>query len=100
MMVLPDVRHQSSGYLDDSERGYRDLPMLTEYDEIQYWSEVKLDIVKEYAAAYSHIMAAQSFSRGHFYIDAFAGAGLNLSMRTGEFVLGSPLNALCVERAA
>ncbi len=25
------------------------------YDEIGYWSEVKLDIVREYAAAYSKI---------------------------------------------
>lgn len=28
------------------------------YDEIGYWSEIKLDIVKEYAKAYSTIMNA------------------------------------------
>jgi hypothetical protein len=29
-----------------------------EFDVINYWSEVKLDIIKDYARAYSRIMAA------------------------------------------
>jgi hypothetical protein len=29
------------------------------YDEINYWSEVKLDIVKDYAKEYSKILNAQ-----------------------------------------
>jgi three-Cys-motif partner protein len=66
------------------------------YDEIGYWSEVKLDIVRKYASAYSTIMSAQSTIKKHIYIDAFAGAGKHVSRRTGEFVLGSPLNALKV----
>ena len=68
------------------------------YDEIGYWSEVKLDIIKEYASAYTRIMAAQqapSFS--YIYIDAFAGSGRHISRRTHEFVSGSPLNALNIE---
>lgn len=64
------------------------------YDEIGYWSEIKLDIVRKYASAYSTIMSAQPAIRKHIYIDAFAGAGRHVSRRTGEFVLGSPLNAL------
>ena len=64
------------------------------YDEIGYWSEVKLDIVRKYASAYSTIMSAQTSIRKHIYIDAFAGAGKHVSRRTGEFVPGSPLNAL------
>ena len=67
-----------------------------DYDEIGVWSEVKLDIVREYATAYSTILSAKSFIRRHVYIDAFAGAGLHVSRETGEFVLGSPLNALNV----
>jgi three-Cys-motif partner protein len=65
------------------------------FDEIGYWSEIKLDIVKEYAVAYSTILAAQQ-RRGlfHVYIDAFAGAGLHISKRRGQVVPGSPLNAL------
>ena len=31
------------------------------YDEIGYWSEVKLDIVRDYAAEYSKILSAQKF---------------------------------------
>lgn len=67
------------------------------FDTIGYWSEIKLDIVKEYAAAYSTILAAQQKPRlHHVYIDAFAGAGVHLSKTTNEAVLGSPLNALSI----
>jgi len=65
------------------------------YDEIGYWSEVKLDIVREYAAAYSTIISAQKKPPlYHIYIDAFAGAGLHVSKATRDWVPGSPLNAL------
>lgn len=63
-------------------------------DEIGYWSEVKLDIVKKYASAYSTIMNKQPFIRGYYYIDGFAGAGFHLSKSTQEPVLGSAVNAL------
>lgn len=67
------------------------------FDEIGYWSEVKLDIIREYAAAYSRILSGQHHpSLEHLYIDAFAGAGTHLSRTTQKFVLGSPLNALKV----
>jgi three-Cys-motif partner protein len=67
-----------------------------EFDEIGYWSEVKLEIIKKYAAAYSTILAAQPRLK-HIYIDAFAGPGKHISRATKEFVPGSPLNALNVE---
>lgn len=66
------------------------------FDEIGYWSEVKLDIVRKYASAYSTILSRQAGLRGHLYIDAFAGPGVHISKRTGTFVSGSPLNALNV----
>lgn len=67
------------------------------YDEIGYWSEMKLDIIKDYAAAYSRILANQTKPKlFHLYIDGFAGAGKHISKSTGEFVSGSPLNALLV----
>ena len=52
------------------------------YDEIGYWSEIKLDILREYAQAYSRIMHAQRLISRYIYIDAFAGAGYGL-YRTG-----------------
>jgi len=68
------------------------------FDKIGYWSEVKLDIIKDYASAYSKILAAQQKPRlHHIYIDAFAGAGVHISKSTGEFVQGSPVNAILVE---
>ncbi len=66
------------------------------YDEIGYWSEIKLDIVRKYASAYSTIMAKQAVIQRHIYIDAFAGAGQHISKASGTFVPGSPLNALHV----
>ena len=68
------------------------------FDEIGYWSEVKLDIVKDYAAAYSKILSAQkSPTLYHIYIDAFAGAGMHISKGSGDFIAGSPLNALLIK---
>ncbi|MFP3898582.1 MAG: three-Cys-motif partner protein TcmP [Dehalococcoidia bacterium] len=64
------------------------------YDEIGYWSEIKLHIVRKYATAYSTIMTVQPAIKKHIYVDAFAGAGRHIARRTGEFVPGSPLNAL------
>jgi three-Cys-motif partner protein len=66
------------------------------YDVIGNWSEVKLDIVREYASAYSRIMNAQSAIERYCYIDAFAGAGQHISKNTGEFLPGSPWNALLI----
>jgi three-Cys-motif partner protein len=62
------------------------------FNEIGYWSEVKLDIVKEYAKAYTTILSKGRLK--FFYIDGFAGSGVHLSKSSNEFVLGSPLNAL------
>ncbi len=68
------------------------------FDKIGYWSEIKLEIVRKYAAAYSRILSAQDRPRlRHVYIDAFAGAGIHISRTTGEFVPGSPLNALRID---
>jgi three-Cys-motif partner protein len=67
----------------------------TGFDEIGYWSEIKLDIIREYAAAYSRILAAQQ-RLYNVYIDGLAGAGANISKQTKEFIPGSPLNALLV----
>ena len=67
------------------------------FDEIGYWSEIKLEIVKRYATEYSKILSAQEKPKlHHVYIDAFAGAGIHISKSSHETVLGSPLHALNV----
>ncbi len=38
-------------------------------DEIGPWSEIKLDILRDYAAPYSRILKSNGFHHG--YIDAF-----------------------------
>lgn len=66
-------------------------------DEIGYWSELKLEIVRKYASVYSKILANQRFIKAHFYIDAFAGAGMHVSRTTGGTVSGSPVNAMAIQ---
>lgn len=67
--------------------------MAKSHDEIGIWSELKLTIIRDYAAAYSTILSNQSGLR-HMYIDGFAGPGVHLSRASGNFIPGSPLNAL------
>jgi len=68
---------------------------MLKYDKIGYWSEVKLEIIKKYAQAYSTIMTRKGLK--HIYIEGFAGTGIHISKRTLEFIPGSPLNALNVQ---
>ena len=56
-------------------------------DEIGPWSEIKLDIIRHYAAPYSRILKSNGFQHG--YIDAFSGPGRHIRKAGGEKVLGS-----------
>jgi three-Cys-motif partner protein len=67
-----------------------------EFDQIGYWSEVKLDIIREYCSAYSRILSKQP-DLHHVYVDAFSGAGLHERKGSKEVLPGSPINALRIE---
>ena len=64
-------------------------------DEIGDWSELKLEILTKYAAAYTRILRSKRLHP--IYIDGFAGAGEHISRQSQELVLGSPMNALRIE---
>jgi three-Cys-motif partner protein len=64
------------------------------FDEIGYWSELKLEIIEKYGAAYTNILKKQRLKK--YYIDAFSGPGLHLSKTSGKTVEGSPVRALKV----
>ena len=66
--------------------------MTLVFDEIGYWSEIKLDIIGRYALEYSKILSKGKLH--HVYIDAFAGSGMHISRTTGSTVRGSPQIAL------
>ncbi len=69
--------------------------MALVFDEIGYWSEIKLDIIEKYALEYSKILTKQSNPPlHHVYIDAFAGSGTHISKTTRDTVRGSPQIAL------
>ena len=71
-----------------------DLPF--KFDEIGIWSELKLEIIEQYGAAYT-----KAFSRTpnlkKYYIDGFSGAGVHIAKKTKEQIEGSPLRALKVQ---
>jgi three-Cys-motif partner protein len=67
----------------------------TDVSTIGYWSEVKLDILQDYASAYSTILAAQQRPRlRHIFIDAFSGSGVHVAKGSGDLIWGSPMRAL------
>jgi len=69
----------------------------TEHDEIGFWSELKLDILRKYWPRYTQIVKNQRSDFRTLYIDAFAGSGQHISKSTREFVKGSPARALEVQ---
>lgn len=72
--------------------------MDPKFDEVGQWTQIKLEILRKYATAYSTILASQTSPRlSHFYIDGFSGAGTHLSKATGEPVEGSPRIALQID---
>jgi three-Cys-motif partner protein len=64
------------------------------FDEIGAWSELKLEIVEKYGAAYTNAFANARLKK--FYVDSFSGAGVHISKATGAMVDGSPVRALRV----
>jgi three-Cys-motif partner protein len=84
-----DARRRIAG------RGLTATPI--EFDEIGYWSELKLKILQEYGSAYTGAFTGRGSRLKKFYIDAFCGAGAHISKTTGNQVEGSPTLALSVE---
>jgi three-Cys-motif partner protein len=67
------------------------------YDEIGYWSEIKLAILEEYAKPYNQILRSQKHKLHPIYIDGFAGAGHHKAKGSDRIIEGSPTRALTVE---
>ncbi|MEJ5260406.1 MAG: three-Cys-motif partner protein TcmP [Anaerohalosphaeraceae bacterium] len=64
------------------------------FDEVGYWSEIKLEILQKYGSAYTTIMSKQASIKGYYYIDGFAGPGVHISKTKKKQIPGSPLIAL------
>lgn len=71
--------------------------MEFKFDQVGRWTEIKLEILRKYAKAYSTILSSQRVPLEHFYIDGFSGAGMHFSKATGEPLEGSPTIALQIE---
>ena len=62
------------------------------FDEIGYWSELKLEIVENYGSAYTKAFTNNRLKK--YYIDGLSGAGVHLSKKTATQIEGSPSRAL------
>ena len=63
-------------------------------DKVGLWTEVKLEILREYSKAYAQILHKQTTIRHYAYVDGFAGAGTHMSKASGREIDGSPSIAL------
>jgi three-Cys-motif partner protein len=66
-------------------------------DVVGHWTEMKLQILQEYAVAYAQILKNQRFIKHVAYIDGFAGAGDHISKGSGKIIKGSPARALAIK---
>ncbi len=66
-------------------------------DVVGYWTEIKLQIIQEYAKAYAQVLNKQRLIKHVAYIDGFAGAGVHISKESGEVIEGSPARALSIQ---
>lgn len=66
----------------------------TQLDKVGLWTEVKLEILREYSSAYAQILNKQRAIRHYAYVDGFAGAGMHVSKTSGREIPGSPSIAL------
>jgi three-Cys-motif partner protein len=71
-------------------------PMNEHLDVVGYWTEIKLQILQDYANAYAQILKKQPAIKRVDYIDGFAGAGAHISKQSGELIAGSPARALAI----
>jgi three-Cys-motif partner protein len=63
------------------------------FDEVNVWSEIKLEIVEKYGAAYTGAFSRHPRLK-KIYVDAFSGAGAHISKSIGSQIDGSPARAL------
>ena len=64
------------------------------YDRLGSWSQIKHDILEDYASAYTTIISKQKARFTKVYIDSFAGAGIAVDRNTGDYVGGSAYRML------
>ena len=63
---------------------------------VGFWTEIKLEIIRRYASAYSLIPSKQKYIH-RVYIDGFCGPGKHISKNGTHFVSGSPSIALEID---
>ena len=71
--------------------------MKEHLDVVGPWTEIKLQILQDYAVAYAQILQKQTSIKHVAYIDGFAGAGDHISKQSGKLIAGSPARALSIQ---
>lgn len=63
-------------------------------DQIGQWTKDKLEMLRQYLAAYCSILHTQKWLGNLHYVDAFSGGVWHFDKKYGELVKGSPIIAL------
>jgi three-Cys-motif partner protein len=71
--------------------------MKERLDVVGNWTEIKLQILQDYAKAYAQVLQNQRSIKHVAYIDGFAGAGEHISRQSGKLIAGSPARALSIQ---
>jgi len=71
--------------------------MKERLDVVGYWTEIKLQILQEYANAYAQVLKNQRSIKHVAYVDGFAGAGAHISKQSGKVIAGSPALILGIQ---
>jgi len=66
-------------------------------DVVGHWTEIKLQIIRDYSREYAKILDKQQVIKYFGFIDGFAGAGQHISKTTGEIIDGSPAVVLKIQ---
>jgi three-Cys-motif partner protein len=69
------------------------------FDQLGDWSQIKHEILEQYAHAYTTIICSKPVIRRVLYIDAYAGSGYALNRDTGAQLPGSAVRAMQVTPA-
>ena len=96
-IVLDKIWRQADSASDSEFIRLEWHPMKERLDVVGYWTEIKLQILQEYAVAYAQILQNQRFIKHVAYIDGFAGAGVHISKQSGKPIAGSPACALSIQ---
>jgi three-Cys-motif partner protein len=88
---LKKIESETSKYKEEINAIRTVLPDV--YNEFQEWTPLKLIFLHYVMAIYTAIMSRSNIFKNIYYVDLFAGSGINKTRRGEHFLIGSPFIA-------